>query len=350
MTTSKTYIATAPGATIKEQLTYRGMSQKEFAFRMDMTEKHISRLINGEVNLTSETAYRLEMVLGIPSKFWMNLEAIYRDKLLLVEKENQMDADIELSKKYPYAEMASKGWIEKTTDRCKKVIKLRKYFEVVDLSLLQNDNFYQKAACRKLLHTEKSDIAFLVWFQKVRIESRLKEAESINIKQLKENLSAIRTMTTQNPNLFCSSLDSLLRSCGIVLLYIPQIKSSGMQGVTFIEGNKIVIGMTARGKDADRFWFSLFHEIGHIILGHIYKAEGTTEADEKEADMFAQNTLIPSDVYSIFLAKHDFTKSDIINFAKEIGIDPGIVLGRLQNDGYLKFSSFTELKKHYEII
>lgn len=350
MATSKTYIATAPGTTIKEQLTYRGMSQKEFAFRMDMTEKHISRLINGEVNLTSETAYRLELVLGIPSKFWMNLEAIYREKLLLVEKENQMDADIELSKKYPYAEMVSKGWIEKTTDRVQKVINLCKYFEVVVLSLLQTDSFYQKAACRKLLHTEKSDIVFLVWLQRVRVESRRKEAGEINIKLLKENLSEIRAMTTHNPSLFCKSLDSLLSSCGIALLYIPQIKSSGMHGVTFLEGNKIVIGMTTRCKDADRFWFSLFHEIGHIISGHIYKTDGTTDADEKEADLFAQNTLIPSDVYSIFLTKTDFTKFSIINFAKKIGIDPGIVLGRLQNDGYLNFSSFKELKKHYEIM
>ena len=121
MTTSKTYIATAPGATIKEQLTYRGMSQKEFAFRMDMTEKHISRLINGEVNLTSETAYRLEMVLGIPSKFWMNLEAIYRDKLLLVEKENQMDADIELSKNIHTQKWHQKDGLRKLQIRVKRL-------------------------------------------------------------------------------------------------------------------------------------------------------------------------------------------------------------------------------------
>jgi len=56
------------------------MSQKEFAARMDMSEKHISKLINGEVQLTPETAVRLEMVLGVPAKFWNNLEAIYREK------------------------------------------------------------------------------------------------------------------------------------------------------------------------------------------------------------------------------------------------------------------------------
>ena len=82
MVRSRSFIATPPGATIREQLSDRGMSQKEFAVRMDMSEKHISKLINGEVQLTPEVAVRLEVVLGIPAKFWNNLEALYREKLV----------------------------------------------------------------------------------------------------------------------------------------------------------------------------------------------------------------------------------------------------------------------------
>lgn len=78
---SRTYIATPPGATIKERLEDRGMSQKEFAARMGMSEKHISQLINGNVQLTNDTALKLEMVLGLPARFWNNLESIFREKL-----------------------------------------------------------------------------------------------------------------------------------------------------------------------------------------------------------------------------------------------------------------------------
>lgn len=95
MVRSRSYIATPPGATIKEQLSDRGMSQKEFAARMDMSEKHISKLINGDVHLTPDVAVRLELVLGVPAKFWNNLESIYREKLVKVEMENTMDTDIE---------------------------------------------------------------------------------------------------------------------------------------------------------------------------------------------------------------------------------------------------------------
>ena len=85
MVRSRSYIAIPPGATIMEQLNDRGMSQKEIATRMNMSEKHISKLINGDVQLTPEVAVRLEVVLGVPAKFWNNLEAIYRKKLQLVQ-------------------------------------------------------------------------------------------------------------------------------------------------------------------------------------------------------------------------------------------------------------------------
>lgn len=100
MVKSRSFIATPPGATIKEQLLDRGLSQKEFAVRMGMSEKHISKLINGEVQLTPDVAVRLEMVLGVPAKFWNKLESTYREKLVKANAENDMDADKELAKNY----------------------------------------------------------------------------------------------------------------------------------------------------------------------------------------------------------------------------------------------------------
>lgn len=64
-----------------------------------------------------------------------------------------------------------------------------------------------------------------------------------------------------------------------------------MHGAAFLDGKKIVVGMTARGKDADKFWFSLFHELAHIVIGHIGQLNGTTEDDEKKADMWPETSL-----------------------------------------------------------
>ena len=92
MVRSRSYIAIPPGATIKEQLEDRRLSQKEFAARMGVSEKYVSRLIDGDVQLTPEIAVRLEMVLGIPARFWIGLEVTYREKVAKATAENEMDA------------------------------------------------------------------------------------------------------------------------------------------------------------------------------------------------------------------------------------------------------------------
>ncbi len=81
MVRSKNTIATPPGATIREQLEDRGMTQKNFALRMNLSEKHVSQLINGDVRLTPEIAERLKwfwefrQVFGIISKQFIRKKA-----------------------------------------------------------------------------------------------------------------------------------------------------------------------------------------------------------------------------------------------------------------------------------
>ena len=349
MVKSRSIIATPPGATIKEQLLDRGLSQKEFAVRMSMSEKHISKLINGEVQLTHDVAVRLEMVLGVPAKFWNNLEAIYREKLIKANAENEMDEDIELVKKFPYNELAKNGWIPSTKNVQEKVINLRKYFEVVQLKLIYNSQI-TRIACRRLAETEKGDYALIAWAQRAKIEARNIKTKSINVKKLSELISEIRAMTTMSPETFCPKLINMLADCGIALVFLPHIGGSFLHGATFYDGNKIVIGLTVRGKDADKFWFSLFHEIAHILYGHIGQSEGTTDEDEATADKFACDTLIKQDDFNDFTAANDFSREAIIKFADKIGIDCGIVVGRLQKEGRIDYNWHNDLKTKYVIV
>ena len=349
MVRSRSIIATPPGATIKEQLKDRGMSQKEFAARMDMSEKHISKLINGEVQLTPEVAVRLEMVLGVPAKFWNNLEGIYREKLIKAEAENAMDKDEEIAKKLPYNEMAKYGWVPETRVLKEKVVHLRKYFELVELSLLENIQI-TRIACRRLAVTEKSDLALLAWAQEARIKAREIETAPINVKGLMNSIPKIRLMTVMKAKEFSPKLKSMLQECGIALVFLPHLQGSFLQGASFIDGNKIVVGLTTRGKDADKFWFSLFHELAHIILGHIGQMNGISEDDEQAANSWSGDTLIPGNDFAEFVDRKSFSASSIRAFAEKQGIAPGIVVGRLQKEGCIKHSALNELKDHYEIV
>ena len=345
---SRTYIATPPGATIKEQLNDRGISQKEFALRMDMSEKHISKLINGDVQLTPEMSIRLEMVLGVPAKFWNNLEAFYREKLIKAQAENEMDEDEQLVKQFPYSEMAKYGWVPETRNSKEKVINLRKYFEVVRLTLLQ-DNKFTNIVYRRLATTEKSDFALMAWTQEAKIEARKLQTEPINIKRLIEIIPEIRKMTLKKPEEFSLRLSEMLAECGIALVFLPHLKGSFLHGASFIDGKKIILGLTVRGNDADKFWFSLFRELAHIVLGHIGQADGTSEEDEKNADIWAMDKLISTDKFNQFIENKSFDKKSVRSFARNIDIAPGIVVARLQKEGYIKHNMLNDLKEQYVI-
>ena len=197
--------------------------------------------------------------------------------------------------------------------------------------------------------TEKSDYVLAAWAQKARIEARSINTGLINFKLLEESIPAIRSMTTENPEKFCPRLVQMFSQCGIALVFLPHIGGSFLHGATFYDGSKIVMGLTVRGRDADRFWFSIFHEIAHILNGHISKVGGTTEEDEDQANTFAANILIPTSEYKKFTQAGVFNKDSILAFSYKVGIDAGIVVGRLQKENTIPYSWFNDLKKKYQI-
>ena len=345
---SRTIIATPPGATIKEQLENRGMTQKEFAVRMDMSEKHISQLINGDVQLTPNVALRLEAVLGIPASFWENLENIYQEKLARAREENAMDADKEIIKQMPYSEMVRLGWIEATKNIEDRVRNLRKFFEVAFLGVIDN-LMIPGIAYRKVSSNSSKNYHLAVWAQKAKLEARNISVSRINLQKLSSSVSKIRAFTLDDPVFFCPKLFQIMSDCGIALVFLQHIDGSFLHGASFYDGEKIVMALTVRTHDADRFWFSLFHEIGHILGGHISKSHILTDEDEIYANNFAKNSLIPPQEYSEFISAKSFSSISVRTFADKMGIDPGIVVGRLQKENHINWKQLNNLKKRYDI-
>lgn len=349
MIESKTYIAVPPGATIKEQLEVKGMSQKEFAARMGLSEKHVSRLINGEVLLTQDVAIRLEMVLGLSAGFWNKLEAIYRENITRAERENAEEGEKEIARQIPYFQMAKLGWVPEEKAIEAKVVNLRKFFEVSSLSSIGNEQI-TRVACRRLSVTDKGDLAVLAWIQQARRVSRNQETPKYNHSRLLSVIPDVRKSTDTPASEFCPRIRELLGECGVALVFLPHLEGSYLHGATFNAGNRVVIGMTVRGKYSDKFWFSLFHELGHLALGHLDKKNGTDEEDELAADRWGSDTLIPPDHFHSFAERKFFTGDSVNDFAYEEGIAPGIVVGRLQHEGLIPYNKLNSLKKKYVIV
>ncbi len=342
-------IAIPPGATIREQLENRKMSQKEFALRMDLSEKHVSRLINGQVELTKDVALRLESVLGISASFWNNLEMIFRESLELVKKEKEFEEDIKLSDNFPYSKMSAFGWIKSSRRKEDKVINLRRYFEVASLGVL-DELMIPGIACRRTGLNEKSNYYLAAWAQKARLEARQIRTDTINLAKLEQSIYLIREMTTQKPSQFFSSLVRLFSESGVALVCLPHIGGSFLHGATFYDGDRIVMGLTLRGKDADRFWFSLFHELCHVLKGHINRQIETTRENEIMADAYARDILIPAREYEMFIENSSFSCENVLTFATSIHVAPGIVVGRLQKDNYITYDRLNNLKEQYEFV
>jgi len=148
---------------------------------------------------------------------------------------------------------------------------------------------------------------------------------------------------------------------GVALVFVPELPGTRLYGATrWLNPSKALIQLSLRGKSDDHLWFTFFHEAGHILRHgkkEVYiEAEGNgyKETDriskEKEADLFAQDLLIPKGPFQIFLKENDFTHEGILKFAGQIGIATGIVVGRLQHENKISFAQGNHLKKRFRFL
>ena len=131
----------------------------------------------------------------------------------------------------------------------------------------------------------------------------------------------------------------MLAEQGITLVIEPQIAGMRVDGAAFLIDEHPVIGMTLKLDAVDNFWFTLMHEMGHIVLHYrtglasgFFDDFEHLEFDEmeEEANRFAQNMLIPDAVWSKSPARIAKTAEPVEQLAKQLGIAPAIVFGRLR--------------------
>ena len=340
-------IIRSPGNKIREELLQRGMLQKEFAMRMGIMEKHISKLINGEVLLTANIASRLATVLGIPASVWNALEAEYRESLLREQTEEDLEKDIALAQCFPYAEMAKLGWVPQAQLAKEKVRNLRDFFEMVDLSLIENWKMTGYAGKTLSIH-EKEDLTLMAWMQEAKREARKNASEPFNLKGLEELVPLLPKWTVERRTQFLPKLKEELAARGVVLVLLPRLRGLSIPSAAIPSGNRMVIAMTAKKMDDNAFWFRLFHELGHIFLGHAAQESGTMEQDERDANLWARNALLSRKEFDVFKQEGKYTEQSICSFAATQGIAPGIVVGRLQHDGLIGGGTLNRLKKEID--
>ncbi|MFA4891253.1 MAG: HigA family addiction module antitoxin [Candidatus Gracilibacteria bacterium] len=330
-------IAVHPGETVKETLEVLGVSQADLSLSTGLAEKTISEILNGKNPITPETALKFERVLGISKLGLLNMQAQYDADLLRIKESERLEEEAKSLDRFScYLELEKLGYVKKTRNPIEKVEELFRFFAVDSFSAIQQ---VMPVAFRRS-HVEKNNNESLAaWLRVGNIEANKLETKEFDIEKLRSKLDEMRSLTTETPETFSRRLKELAGECGIALVYTPYLKNTNVNGATrWLTPKRALVQLSLRYKYSDCFWFTFFHEIGHLIKHSKkevfvdFKSGDDHSELEQEADQFAQKVLIPSNA-SFETFKKSLNPANlgvkIHSFAKENNIDPGIVAGRV---------------------
>lgn len=345
-----------PGETIADVLAERNISQAELATRTGVSPAYVSSVIAGKKDISAKFAMALEYALDVPKSFWLNLQANYDAELLELNEINTItdqerlvrDQLVDIVK---YLRKAGRIPVRESKD--KSILSLRKVLQISSLANLERvapEGAFRMAGTASVnefvlgawirmceLYGEKSTLA--VGYDESKMDSLINELKKI---MLDENNNVQR------------NLREVLRSFGIDFMILRNFRGAPVQGyISRKRDGTYQIFMTIRGRWADIFWFSLFHELGHIYNGDVGRSSnyidiGTDIDKEMAADKFARDRLLDPNSFEKFISTEDFRSIELIcKYAASQNVKPYIVIGRLQKMKYLKYSQYTSHRTRY---
>lgn len=344
-----------PGETIKEVLEERQMPQEELAIRTGFSPKHISEVVNCKKGISPSFAKSLEYVFGIPASFWINLQGIYDKEILEYKEQEEIDENEvkiidEVKKVIKYGE--DLGVLQKTKTKISQIIELRNICNVKNLTYI-NSLVTNQIAFRKSKTTDINIYVLYVWLRICEINAKKIETDIYySSEKLKKNIENIKKCMFMEINKAIEQLTKIFAKCGIAFQVVQNFAGAPIQGFIKKIDNKTILSMTIRGTYADVFWFSLFHEIGHLLNGDVINnkfIDYTCDKSnmEENADEFARNSLINENDYQNFMNSVNFNEKTIKEFAKLQNVEPFIVVGRIEKENN-DFKLFYNLKKQYK--
>ena len=346
-------IAFHPGYYIKEYIEEIGLTQEDFANRLGTTPKNISYIIRGEQSISIDIANKLSRMSGTSVKYWLNLQNEYDTIVFEIKNLQEINEEREVFKSLKYSYFSDNFNLPDVPGKIDEQIKyVREFLNVSSLTVFKKKDMYVNFRKADLNQTEINTIKANIMVQ-IATNISLKEVD-IPKYDKKSFLKAIEyalTLTKDHKE-FYKIIKKEFYKCGVDLIVLPNLLGSKINGASKKIGDHVMLMVNDRNSNSDSFWFTLFHEIGHIINGDFGISFEKEEGKEEEnANKFAEDKLIPSKEYDEFIKKRKFTLNSLIEFSNEINRDPGIVLGRLQKDKLISYDDwkFNSLRTKYTI-
>lgn len=345
-------IAFHPGYYLNEIIDESRLTQEDFAKRLDTTPKNLSILVRGEQNLSIDMAVKLSRMLGTSMEYWLNLQNRYDEIIAEFKSEKELEKEREIYRNLNYNYFQQYFGLPYLSGKIdEQITAVRKFLKVSTLSVLSRRDMAVSFRSADEHMSESNIIKANTMVQIAVNECLTMDAPKYNKKTFMKAVEYALSLTREHEN-FYPLIRQAFREAGVFFVILPNIPGSKINGATKKIGNNIMLMVNDRRLYSDTFWFTLLHEIGHIRnedYGISFEKE--TGEKEKSADNYAADSLIDPDKYRLFVKHKIFDRDSIVEFADSINRDPAIVLGRLQNDGYVKHNDWKmkNLRHRYKI-
>lgn len=342
-----TDIAFHPSETLIEKLEELKMGPKEFAIRTGKPEKTIIAILKGDSSITPEMAVLFESVLKIPASFWIKRQFSFDEFKAREKRAIAIEQAKEWAKCFPIADMVRCGWVNAHTKAEERVAELFHFFGVSSPNAWKDYFFNQqlKVAFRISLSHTKEPYAISAWIRQGEIQASQLNSREYSEAKFKKALKEIKTIMAIQPDDFFEQLQKKCLVCGVKVVFTPCIKKAPLSGATrWIDDNPL-IQLTGRYKQNDRFWFTFFHEAGHILLHgkkDIFLEDiEYSEADlqkEAEANEFAVDWTFSNEQEKEVLDAKPLTIESIAEFAIKFNTHPAMIIGRFHKKELLHYA------------
>jgi len=349
-----------PGKTLASKLEELEMGSKEFAVRTSKPEKTISNILTGISAITPDMAVLFEDVLGIPAHFWITRQNNYNEAIARLKREQSIKQAENWAKLFPVTEMVKLNWLPKVKSKEDIVESLFKFFRLSSPAAFEDYYFKEKlkVSFRLTLAHEKKPYAVASWLRQGEIQASKLETKPYDEKILLAKLEEIKSLMANHSSDFFRKLQLICAEAGVKLVYTPCLKGASIHGSTRWLNNTPLIQMSAKYAKNDIFWFTFFHEVGHIIMHgkkHIsledkidYDSESKTL--EQQADDFAEKWTFSKEEETQVLNDLPITEQKIIAYSKKFNTHPAMIIGRFHHKKIIHFSVGTKFIEKIEIL
>ena len=327
-----------PGRFLKENLDALGMSQREFARRMGRPPQVINQIIREKKSVTPTTALGFEKVLGIDAQFWLNLQQLYDIVTVRMAEDEQLEREQRhWLKRLPFRNMAELGWIEDEERDSQWLRQLLQFFAVGSFDALSPTT--EAIGFRITEKAKVDEWALRAWLRQGERLAGVCETAPYDANRFEAAVRDIRGLTSESPEDFWPRMQRLCADAGVSVVAVPHLPKTGANGVArWLNPRKAMIQLNLRYAWADIFWFTFFHEAAHVLQYQTKRVfvdlpSGDRKTpEEADANRFACDTLIPPEQFRHFSRRERFASDEVKQFAAELDIHPGIVVGRLKRE------------------